>query len=178
MNALLSSLAMHLLTDGDALPVTMDISTLDPGANRLGLWHCGACPTRWLKRGTLFEARRHSILENAGPDEAVGLMLEFLLELGSVTVARYQSPDAAKMYCFEGDLVDTEMAFRGSYGELHPAHGVTAAQIMGTILSAGLDHHWSVGYGHLAAKLEMLNHWLGISAIGLSKPDAVQGLSE
>jgi L-fucose isomerase-like protein len=179
MNGLLSSLAMHFLSNGDSVSTMMDLSQLDLARNRIGIWHCGACPTRWLKQGTKFEARRHSILENANEKTAVGLMVEFLLELGPATVLRYQSPDAGRAFNFEGALVATPLRFRGNYCELLPKPPFTAGQIMNTILSRGLDHHWSLGFGHWKQDLEMLHHWLGIQeippvgaseAFGLSQP--------
>ncbi|MFA9477917.1 L-fucose/L-arabinose isomerase family protein [Phycisphaerales bacterium AB-hyl4] len=166
MNGLISSLAMHLLTDGAAVPTMMDLSTLDVDANRLGIWHCGACPTRLLRAGATFDATRHSILENGDPETAVGLMLEFPLVTGPATVVRYQSPDASTMFAFEGRLEDCELAFRGNYTEMTPESPATAESVMGTIMNRGLDHHWSLGMGHLGRDLEMLNHWLGVKAIG------------
>jgi L-fucose isomerase-like protein len=165
MNGLLSSLSLYLLSDGRAIPTMMDLSVLDPAHNRIGIWHCGASPTRLLKKGTTFEARRHSILENANKETAVGLMVEFLLELGPVTVLRYQSPTACTAFAFQGDLIDAPMRFRGVYGEMEPLPPVTASQIVGTILDRGLDHHWSLGYGHWAPDLAMLHHWLGVTEV-------------
>lgn len=177
MNGLLSSLAMHFLSEGEAAPTMMDLSRLDLALNRIGIWHCGASPTRWLRRGTKFEARRHSILENAEPEGSVGLMMEFLLELGPATVLRYQSPDAGRAFAFEGDLVDTELKFRGNYCEFEPTLPDTAGQIMNTILSCGLDHHWSLGFGHWKKDLELLHHWLGIEEVPMVSDTEGFGLS-
>ncbi len=165
MNGILSSLALHLLSEGRSVPTMMDLSAYDSAENRIGIWHCGACPTRILRSGTKYDLTRHSILENGDRESAVGMMIEFLLELGPVTVARYQSPDAARMFAFEGELVNTEMPFRGAWCLMAPRSPMTADAIMGTILNRGLDHHWSLGYGHLVADLEMLNHWIGVESI-------------
>lgn len=178
MNGLLSSLAMHFLSEGGSVSTMMDLSQLDLARNRIGIWHCGACPTRWLKRGTKFEARRHSILENANAETAVGLMLEFLLELGPATVLRYQSPDAARAFLFEGELLDAPLTFRGNYCELQPKAPFTAGQIMNTIMSRGLDHHWSLGFGHWKNDLEMLHHWLGVQEISVVSGNEGFGLSQ
>jgi len=178
MNGLLSSLAMHLLSEGNSVSTMMDLSQLDLARNRIGIWHCGACPTRWLKRGTKFEARRHSILENANAETAVGLMLEFLLELGPATVLRYQSPDASRAFAFEGDLLDAPLAFRGNYCELQPKAPFTAGQIMNTIMSRGLDHHWSLGFGYWKQDLEMLHHWLDIQEVAVGGANEAFGLSQ
>ena len=177
MNGLISSLALYLLSEGQAVTTMMDLSTLDVAKNRIGIWHCGASPTRMLKKGETYRATKHSILENADPATAVGLMLEFLLELGPVTVARYQSPDASRMFAFEGDLVDSPMPFRGAWCEMAPAAPVPAGQIMGTILDNGLDHHWSLGYGRWQDDLRMLNHWLGITEVPLRTESFTTGMS-
>jgi L-fucose isomerase-like protein len=177
MNGLLSSLAMCFLSEGEAVPTMMDLSQLDVVRNRIGIWHCGASPTRWLKRNTQFEARRHSVLENANPEAAVGLMLEFLLELGPATVLRYQSPDAGRAFAFEGELVDTPLTFRGNYCEFQPKAPATAGQIMNTILSRGLDHHWSLGFGHWKQDLGMLHHWIGVEDVDLVDESVAFGVS-
>lgn len=172
MPGALTSLALNLVSEGAAVASLHDLSSVDAERDTLGIWHCGAAPLRWLRPGTKFEARRHSILENGNPATAVGLMVEFLLALGPVTVARYQSPDAARHFAFEGEFIDSPMPFRGTWGELRPGPGADAAQIVSTILGGGLDHHWSVGFGHWAPELRQLNHWLGVREIPFAAPGA------
>ncbi|QBG46995.1 fucose isomerase [Verrucomicrobia bacterium S94] len=177
MNGLMSSMALFLISEGRAIPTMMDISIADTENNRLGIWHCGSSATRLLRKGTRFDIRQHSILENADPETAVGMMLEFLLELGEVTMVRYQSPDSSRMYGWEGDLRECEAAFRGSYGELEPKAPLTVDTIMGTIFDRGLDHHWSLGYGSWMEDLRMMNHWLGVEEIPHSNPGGMCGFS-
>jgi len=177
MNGLLSSLALFLVSDGRAVPTMMDISLWKQAKDRLGIWHCGASPTRLLKPGTTFSAMRHSILENGDPEEAVGLMLEFLLALGPITVLRYMAPDASRWFSFEGEFVETQLDYRGTYGLMKATGAVRLGQIMNTILGHGLDHHWSVGYGHWQQELRLLNHFCGISEIPLATDNAAHGLS-
>ncbi|MCC6581794.1 MAG: fucose isomerase [Phycisphaeraceae bacterium] len=167
MNGLISMLAMSLLREGRSLPTLMDISRLSESENRLGFWHCGGSATRLLRAGTKFESRKHNIMENADPATAVGMLIESLLATGPATVTRYQSPDSAKALTFEGDLVDSPMAFRGAYVEFVPRDHA-AAQVMGTILDLGLDHHWIIGREHFAHELSALNHWLGVEELAVS----------
>ena len=105
------------------------------------------------------------------------MMIEFLLELGPITVTRYQSPDATRCFTFEGDLVEAPLAFRGAYGEMVPRDGSSVSSIINTILSHGLDHHWSLGYGHWHSEQKLLNHWLGVSEVPLGAAGSVSGLS-
>lgn len=177
MNGLLSSLALFWISDGQAVPTMMDLSLWKQAQQRLGIWHCGASPTRLLKAGTSFHATKHSILENGNPDTAVGLMLEFLLANGPITVMRYMAPDATKWFAFEGEFEDTALDYRGNYGLMKATGEASLNQIMSTILNAGLDHHWSVGYGHWLNELRMLNHFCGLKEIPLSTTNAHFGLS-
>jgi len=176
MNGLLTMMVMQHLTNGVGLPTLMDISLLDPARNVLGFWHCGGSATRLVREGTLYEARRHSILENANEETACGLLVEALIELGPVTAARYLSPDSSQSFPFEGDVVESPMAFRGSYAEVRPAAPHTAEQVMGTILSAGMDHHWVMGRGRFAEDLAEFNHWLGVKSVSVTHPGSLHGL--
>ncbi len=177
MNGLISSLALHFLSDGAAVPTMMDLTLWQEKKDRLGIWHCGASPTRWLREGTRFSATRHSILENGDPETAVGLMLEFLLQTGPITVVRYLAPDAGRYFAFEGDFVESPLAYRGNYGLMAPKAGESVGRILGTILDEGLDHHWSVGFGHWAEELRWLNHFCGVSEVPLRVSTLAQGLS-
>ncbi|MBP8257471.1 MAG: fucose isomerase [Opitutaceae bacterium] len=165
MPGALTSLILNLLSEGAAVANLQDMSSVSTSRNTIGTWHCGAAPLRWLRAGTRFAARRHSILENGDPTTAVGLMVEFLLSTGPVTVARYQSPDAVRCIAFEGEIIDSPMPFRGTWGEMRANRGPDAAAIAGAILAGGLDHHWSLGFGHWGAALRQLNHWLGVHDI-------------
>ncbi|MBC2593469.1 fucose isomerase [Ruficoccus amylovorans] len=177
MNGLISMCAMHLVREGESIPTLMDISLLDPQRNVLGFWHCGGSATRLLRQGTKYECRRHSILENADEETAWGLLVESLLELGPVTATRYLSPDSSRAFTFEGNVVDSPMAFRGAYADVEPSGPHTAEQLMGTILDNGFDHHWVMGRGHFAKDLSMLNHWLDVKDQPVTNNGGSCGLS-
>ncbi|USD61346.1 hypothetical protein J4N45_05105 [Vibrio sp. SCSIO 43140] len=165
--ALISMILMDQVRESESIPMLSDISYLSQDGTKLGAWHNGSAATRLRKIGSGFECRKHGILENFDSETAWGMLFEFLVEPGPVTVAKYQSPDITKVFAFEGDLVESDMKFRGTYGEID-THGHSAAQIVGTILDRGLDHHWIVGRGHFLKDLQLLNYWLGISEIEVS----------
>lgn len=178
MNGLISMMAMHLVSEGESVATLTDISLLDPQKNCLGLWHCGGSATRLVRSGTKYETRRHSIMENADEATAVGMLVESLLELGPVTLTRYLAPDSSHAFLFEGNIVESPMAFRGAYAEVKPTGPATAAQIMGTILDKGLDHHWVTGRGHFAADLRQLNHMLGVREEPVNNAGEGHGFSQ
>ncbi len=170
MGALVTMVLMNQVSFGEAVPTLVDLSLIDRLKNRIGFWHCGGAPTKLINPETGFEVRNHSILENYSVESSMGMLLEFLQKIGSVTIAKYQYPDAGKVLLWEGEINPSKMAFRGSYAEIQPkAHRAEA--ILSTVLNNGLDHHWIIGRGHIQNELNELNHWLDIATIkiGTSK---------
>ena len=165
--ALITMVIFDQLTDKQCVPLLSDISYVAGDGKSLGVWHNGSAATKLRKAGAGFECRKHGILENYDSETAWGLVMEFLIAPGEVTVAKYQSPCIDNVLAFEGDLVESEMRFRGTYGEIIP-HKYNASQIVGTILDRGLDHHWIIGRGHFLKDLNVLNYWLNIKDIPVS----------
>ena len=168
MGALLTMILMNQLSFGEAIPTLVDLSLINAEDNRLGFWHCGGAPTKLINKKTGYEVRNHSILENYDVNSSVGTLLEFLQRPGPVTIAKYQYPDAAQVLAWEGEILPSAMAFRGSYAEV-VSRQHTAYSILSTILNKGLDHHWVIGRGHLLEDLEELNHWLAIENIEIDQ---------
>ncbi len=164
MGALITMVTMNEISNGNSLPTLTDLSILNTKENKLGMWHCGGSPTKLLRKNTSFEIRNHSILDNYDKEQSYGMLLEFLLEKGAITIAKYQHPHASSMLSFEGEIIDSPMRFRGAYGEVSPKN-VKASAIVGTILSKGLDHHWIIGRGHIQEDLKEFNHWANIKNI-------------
>ncbi|RZP73069.1 hypothetical protein D8T51_19175 [Vibrio vulnificus] len=173
--ALITMILMDQVRESQSIPMLSDISYLSADGTKLGAWHNGSAATRLRKEGDGFECRKHGILENFDEETAWGMLFEFLVQPGPVTIAKYQSPDISRVLAFEGELVESDMKFRGTYGEIE-THGHSAAEIVGTILDQGLDHHWIVGRGHFLKDLQLLNYWLGISDIEVSNAGQHMGL--
>ncbi|WP_343330816.1 hypothetical protein [Polaribacter staleyi] len=169
MGALITMVTMNEISNGKALPTLTDLSLLNTKENRLGMWHCGGSSTRLLRKGTKFEVRNHSILDNYDEAQSYGMLLEFLLEKGEITIAKYQYPHASSMLSFEGEIIDSEMRFRGAYGEVSPKN-IKASAIVGTILTNGLDHHWIIGRGHIQEDLKEFNHWANVENLEFVAP--------
>ena len=161
MGALITMVTMNEISNGNSLPTLTDLSILNAKENKLGMWHCGGSPTRLIRKGTGFEVRNHSILDNYDEEQSYGMLLEFLLEKGEITIAKYQYPHASSMLSFEGEIIDSPLRFRGAYGEVSPKN-IAASAVVGTILSNGLDHHWIIGRGHIQEDLKEFNHWANI----------------
>lgn len=164
MGGLITMVIMNEITQGKGLPTLTDMSILNADENKLGMWHCGGSPTRLLRESTKYEVRNHSILDNYDEEQSYGMLLEFLLEKGDITIAKYQYPHASNMLSFEGEIVDSPMRFRGAYGEV-VTKNVKASDVVGTILSKGLDHHWIIGRGHFQEDLKEFNHWTNVQDV-------------
>ncbi|RKF13690.1 hypothetical protein DBZ36_18130 [Alginatibacterium sediminis] len=167
--ALLSMLVLDQLGDSDLPPMLSDLSYFNAQENALGLWHNGSAATRLRHSQSGFECRKHGILENYDEATAWGVLFEFLVQPGPVTVMRLMAPSSDKAMLFEGEIVDSELKFRGTYGQFIPKQE-TAAQIIGTVMDKGLDHHWLVGRGHYIEALRGFNYWLGIDEIAIDNP--------
>lgn len=167
MGALLSMIMMNQISFGEATPTLVDLSLIQKDLNRLGFWHCGGAPTKLINVKTGYEVRNHSILENFDEKSSLGMLLEFLQKHGPVTIAKYQYPNASEVIVFEGNIKESEMAFRGSYAGVAPSK-YNAKDVLATIMNNGLDHHSIIGRGHLQGELNELNHWLGIKNIEIT----------
>ncbi|MDG3087593.1 hypothetical protein P7F88_16605 [Vibrio hannami] len=174
--ALITMVIFNELRDSASIPMLSDVSYMSADGSRLGVWHNGSAATRLRKEGAGFESRKHGILENYDTETAWGMLFEFLVQPGPVTVAKYQAPYIDKVLAFEGELVESDMKFRGTYGEIIPAGEYTAEQIVGTILDKGLDHHWIVGRGHFLRDVELFNYWLGIEDIEVCNAGSQMGV--
>lgn len=164
MGALLTMVIADQLTLGEGVPALFDMSLMAAERNTIGLWHCGGASTKLIREGRKYELRKHSILENYSLESSMGMLIEFLHETGPITVAKCMYPDAARMYSWEGDIVESEMAYRGSYAEVTPTSD-EAKDILHTILNNGMDHHWIAVRGHIQNEIKELNHFLGIKSI-------------
>lgn len=168
MGALLTMVIFNQLTLGESVPSLFDMSLVNDKEDYLGFWHCGGASSRLLREGRKYEVRKHSILENKSTEDSVGFMMEFLHETGPVTIAKGQYPNLDNMFSWEGEVVESEMAFRGSYAQIKP-NDIKADEVVSTILNNGLDHHWIVARGHVMNELHELNHFLGIKNIEVDK---------
>ncbi len=168
MGALLTMVVMNQLSLEQCVPTLMDMSLLDEENNHIGYWHCGGASTKLMKKDAGFEVRKHSILENYSEDETMGPLFEFLHELGDITIAKYMYPDAARIMTFEAEVIESKMAFRGSYAEVKPKK-YSAVDIASTVLNNGCDHHWILGRGKMLAEINEFNHWLEIQKIPIEK---------
>lgn len=173
--ALVTMIIFDQLTGDSCIPLLSDISYVSNDGNALGVWHNGSAATKLRKAGAGFECRKHGILENCDPETAWGLLFEFLIQPGPVTIAKYQSPNIDDVLAFEGEIIESEMRFRGTYGEV-VVNEYKASQIVGTILDKGLDHHWIIGHGHFLKDLDVLNYWLNINNIPVSNAGENMGM--
>ncbi len=177
MGSLLTMVIMNQISFGEGIPTLVDLSLIEKNKNRVGFWHCGGAPTKLINEKTGYEVRNHSILENYSIESSCGMLLEFLQKQGPITVAKYQYPDAGRVLVWEGDIKESEMAFRGSYAEVEPKEN-SVGEILNAVLNNGLDHHWILGRGYLQQDLDELNHWLGIENIKIeSNKDQLYGRS-
>lgn len=84
-----------------------------------------------------------------------------LLAPGPVTVVRFGGLKGDKMLVFEGEVVDTPMAFKGAYGDVKLPADQSVKELVSRIMEMGCEHHYSLTYTHHADILAEMGYWLG-----------------
>lgn len=130
-----------------------DLVAIDGGRDGVIVWHCGLAPLSMADpavrpRGTIHSNRQ------------LPLLIEFPLKPGRVTVARLsEATGGYRLVIGGGEMVRAPLSFSGTSGVLR--FDRPAAEVLGTLLAEGLEHHVSLTYGDhreaLLALAEMLD---------------------
>jgi len=125
-----------------------DLVAVDAARDEAVVWHCGLAPLSMADpvgqpRGTVHSNRK------------LPLLMEFPLKPGRVTIARLtQAPGRYTLVVGGGEMLRAPGSFSGTSGVLR--FDRPAAEVLDTIMTAGLDHHISLTYGdHIDALLAL-----------------------
>jgi L-fucose isomerase-like protein len=166
----LSMMLQYELTARKAGPPTLlDMVSINEKADFVGLWHCGVSAPSLAQPGTAC-ACLHSIVAEGSPDAPKGLVLESAGRPGPATLLRLQDPGAGRYLAVSGDVLKRKPEFHGSYAAFRPA-GMSAADLLNTILTQGVTHHYALAYTDHLDLIREAAYWLDIEAIPVN-PDA------
>jgi L-fucose isomerase-like protein len=94
------------------------------------------------------------------------LVSEFALKAGTVTVARVsQSSGAIRLAVGRAEMLDEPRPFSGTAGTLRFER--PALEVLDTIMSEGLEHHYGIVYGDVAQALREIAAGLGLDLVEL-----------
>ncbi len=163
--------ALVLREVAHADPFVADVVDLDADEGTSAIWHCGQAPTSLAAPGERLRGTIH-------PNTRRALIHEFALAPGPVTVARLTQagPDEARRWALvvgAGELLDAPRPFAGTCGVLRWDR--PAAEVVGTILDHGLEHHVAVVPGdHREVLVALAAEWgLPVLRLGVDRLDRV-----
>lgn len=151
----LTALLLQEMAGGPAL--VADLIDLDRETGTAVFWHCGLAPQEMA--GAKPVATIHS-------NRAQPLLNEFPLRGGRITVCRVsQSRNQVSLVVGGGEMLDAPLPFSGTSGVTRLDSSVD--DLLGTIMSEGLEHHYGIVYGDHREGLRAYAADIGIPVIEL-----------
>ncbi|MDH3248116.1 MAG: hypothetical protein OEQ47_04110 [Acidimicrobiia bacterium] len=137
--------ALMLQRGAGPVAFTADLVDIDRATDTAVVWHCGLAPFEMAAsderpRGTVHSNRK------------LPLVSEFALKAGTVTIARVsQSRGTIRLALGRAEMLDEPRPFSGTAGTLRFER--PALEVLDTIMSEGLEHHYGIVYGDVVADL-------------------------
>ncbi len=138
---------------------TADLVDIDFDTDTAVVWHCGLAPFDMAAPGVRPTGTVHS-------NRQLPLVSEFALAGGQVTVSRLsQSRGRTRLAIGLGQMVEAPRPFSGTAGTLRFSR--PARQVLDTIISEGLEHHYGLAYGDGTDQLRSAAAELGLEVVEL-----------
>jgi L-fucose isomerase-like protein len=146
VNGTLTQLVLQWLSGEPAFG--SDLVSVDTVENLVVLWHCGLAPLSMADPATAPRGTIHS-------NRQLPLQMEFSLKPGRVTVARLSEASGSyRLVVAGGEIVQAPPSFTGTSGAVR--FDRPAVDVLDTIMTEGLEHHYSLTYGdHVPALLTL-----------------------
>ena len=151
--------ALLLERAAGSVAFTADLVDIDPASDTAVVWHCGLAP---------FEMAASDVrpLGTVHSNRKLPLVSEFALKAGTVTIARLsQSRGAIRLAVGRGEMLDEPRPFSGTAGTLRFER--PALEVLDTIMSEGLEHHYGIVYGDVLEDLREVAAGLGLDLVEL-----------
>ncbi len=136
-----------------------DLVDLDPADGTGVLWHCGLAPASMADPDAVAVATIHS-------NRRKPLLHEFPLKPGRVTLCRVsQSRGRHRLVIGGGQMLRRPLAFSGTAGVVHFDRPID--DVMSTVMSEGLEHHYGIVYEDVREELRALAALLELPVVEL-----------
>jgi L-fucose isomerase-like protein len=157
VNGTLTGLMLQWLSGEPAF--LTDLVAVDREADGLVLWHCGLAPLSMADPASEPGGTVHS-------NRKLPLLMEFALKPGVVTVARLSEVTGSyRLVIGCAEMLSAGLSFSGTSGVLRFSR--PGARVLDTIMTEGLEHHFSLTYGDHTAALAALAQMLGLPVLYL-----------
>lgn len=151
--------ALMLQRAAGSVAFTADLVDLDPASDTAVVWHCGLAPFEMAAPDVRPWGTVHS-------NRKLPLVSEFALAAGAVTIARLsQSRNTIRLALGRAEMLREPRPFSGTAGTLR--FDRPASDVLDTIMSEGLEHHYGIVYGDVVEKLRLVAAGLDIDVIEL-----------
>ena len=167
-------LTMMMLSgvSGGEKPMLMDLSDFDFSDNSAQFWHCGSAPRHFadpsgMSLGCHFKPGKFA---PAGDSVPVGTVNDLYIRSSPATAARL-TWEYEHMLLLTGEFYNKKdnRGFDGSRGWMNKLRlagkPVDARDLMNTLLTARLQHHYAIIAGDYGNEIMEASAWLGISPI-------------
>jgi len=142
-------------------PFFADLISFDYASNTAVLWHCGAAPSSICRTFSETTLSQHFRVDGGNKK---GLTNEFSMKAGPITLAQLdEDGDGYRMLIAKGTALDTEPFIRGN--PLNVKFEGSVEKLVGTIMTGGFKHHYSIIHADIESELIELCRWLGIAPV-------------
>ncbi len=153
-------MAMEASLSG-GIPFFADLISFEYDQNTAVLWHCGAAPSAICRKFEETTLSQHFRVDGGNKK---GLTNEFSLKAGPITLAQLdEDGDGYRMLIAKGTALDTEPFIRGN--PLNVKFDASVEKLVGTIMTEGFKHHYSIIHADIESELVELCRWLGITPV-------------
>ncbi|HNX34560.1 MAG TPA: L-fucose/L-arabinose isomerase family protein [Kiritimatiellia bacterium] len=143
------------------IPFFADLISFDYAANTAVLWHCGAAPSAICRKFEETTLSQHFRVDGGNKK---GLTNEFSMKAGPITLAQLdEDGDGYRMLIAKGTALDTEPFIRGN--PLNVKFDGAVEKLVGTIMTEGFKHHYSIIHADVEVELIELCRWLDITPV-------------
>lgn len=143
------------------IPFFADLISFEFDQNTAVLWHCGAAPSAICRTFEETTLSQHFRVDGGNKK---GLTNEFSLKAGPITLAQLdEDGDGYRMLIAKGTALDTEPFIRGN--PLNVRFEGSVEKLVGTIMTEGFKHHYSIIHADIESELVELCRWLNITPV-------------
>ena len=137
-----------------------DLVDIDKSDDTGVFWHCGLAPLNMADPDAPVEAGIHS-------NRKKPLVNEFALKPGNVTIFRLsQSLNLSRMVIGKGKMIKAPKSFSGTSGVIR--FDKHSSQVLDTIITEGLEHHYAITYSDVDKPLKVLARQLKLPVLELT----------
>jgi L-fucose isomerase-like protein len=165
VNGALSMLLLKAL--GRNTPTLLDLVAFDDNDDSIQVWHCGASPCVFSRDGTFSLNLHHHLTSGLEGDNArtVGVVRDMIFKESEVTFLQVNST-FERYFTFEGLVFEGKDSFNGSRGWIKElvtdGHRLSALDLMETIMTKGLQHHYVMAHGRASNVVREVASWLDL----------------